>query len=204
MRALIMSKVDLKKRFDRVTPEQCLEAASHMGMDQRVCDVARRFYRDHRRWLETEGVTHPVPARAQIGLLQGGPLSVLLLCIAMNVWVKEVKRASAGCIDGAEALNIGIYLDDRTFWARGPRAADTINVAARAGKELDDALKLSWHPDKCDSLCIENKLKGNALEELGWIGPITNSIELLRITYALNMKSASQLNRSKTQRSPSA
>ncbi len=33
MRALIMTKVDLKKCFDRVTPEQCLEAASRMGMD---------------------------------------------------------------------------------------------------------------------------------------------------------------------------
>ena len=85
--------------------------------------------------MELDGAVTEEPVCAARGLLQGCPASPLLLAGIMACWSHKVKQDS-------ENVHIGSYLDDRTLWATGDDAADTIANAIAAGKIVDDEFKM--------------------------------------------------------------
>ena len=83
------------------------------------------------------------PIRPTTGLLQGCPMSPMLLNTVMQAWLLHVKRRAD--------VNIAIFLDDRTCWSTGRRAVAGLTEASKACHEADAVFGLQAHPEK---LCL--------------------------------------------------
>jgi hypothetical protein len=87
---LLGTKVDIAKCFDSTSFDQAIAIFKALGAQAPVCEVLRRFYLLHVRFVEIDGAcaAHPIePSRA---LLQGCPFSPVLLAAVMCLWWKVV------------------------------------------------------------------------------------------------------------------
>ena len=122
---------DLSKAFDRTSVHQCLAILTRMGLPMCVARVLHTFYARLRRVFALQGTISENWTHAATGLVQGCPLSPLLLAGPMCVWALFVQQR-------CDAV-IGIFVDDRTMWstATAATAAKQLHQAHLAGLEVD-------------------------------------------------------------------
>ena len=85
---------DISKCFERVLVSIVFHLAQHQGMPTNVIRPLRSMYENLQRRLNLGGHIGD-PFKATDGILQGCPLSVLLLSILMNVWAQAVRAEDA-------------------------------------------------------------------------------------------------------------
>jgi hypothetical protein len=173
---LVGSKIDLKKCFDTVVPSQAIVLWEEWGAPRGVLSVLRRFYAAHERWVEFRGAVHPDCIKPVRALLQGCPASALLLNAIMTVWVYHVKSK-------VPDVNLGAFLDDRTFWlvGDGPAITTLLHKAMGAGKYVDHCFGMEEHPAK-RGIFTNHKSARAGLASLDTAGTgVTTNFELLGI-----------------------
>ena len=150
---------DLSKAFDNVDVGQCLAIWWRMGAPENLLAMIRNFYAHARRLFTCKGWLTPGWIKAAHSLLQGCPFSTILLGALMACWVRHVKER-------VPAICIGVFVDDRSLWATGPKQHHTIREALEASKPFDDKFKCQLNVDKTQVLGNTAKAREN-LREIG-------------------------------------
>jgi ribonuclease HI len=130
----------------------------------------------HQKFFERGGVVARDPVMVKNSLLQGCPMSMLLLAAQSTTWVKHVKEK-------AQDVDIGICVDDRSLFVAGPGCVKKLEEATRVGDELDKAFGWKKHKDKiqCYGRGRGVKKQLQALEDD--LGPYKTEFKLLGIEY---------------------
>jgi len=100
---------DYSACFDRVDAQLCVEILLHLGLPPHLANAIKSFYGQLRRFVKV-GSTATSTFASPMGILQGCPLSALLLSAVMSTWVWMVRADPV-----AKAALLAIYLDDRNF-----------------------------------------------------------------------------------------
>ena len=174
-------KIDIKKCFDSVSPDQAIGALEHFGGPPALCAILRDFYAHSVRVVEWRGATARHPITCTRSLLQGCPASPLLLAGLMSIWLHQVQKA-------APKVRVGIYLDDRTFWGT-ETTIEQVKAALDAALEVDTALGLEWHPDKgaCAATSKKARLRIHTLCGTR-VGKLVSSWTLLGVRYSFTKR----------------
>ena len=170
------AKIDLKKCFDTINADQAIDLWGFLGADPQVCNVLRNFYSRNQRWVESREAVHPHPVQAKRSLLQGCPASPLLLAAMMVTWVIAVKKE-------CPEVNVGVYLDDRTIWATGVKAAALIHKALAAGMRCDKRFGATEHPDKREVFANKAKVRKKLRSLVTDIARCASIFNMLGIRY---------------------
>ena len=104
--------LDYAKCFDRLPQEILLTLAEEMGMDLCILRPLRRMYKNlRRRFRCANGLGKEFAATN--GILQGCPLSIIMLNALVSVWARAVRAEVPGCEPQA-------YVDDTAALAERP------------------------------------------------------------------------------------
>ena len=100
--------LDWSKCFDRVPVDLVLRLSQELGMPEGVLNGLSGMYAQLRRRFRIGG--HVGTAfRASNGIIQGCPLSVMLLNILMNVWARAVRSEAPEVTPAVFADDVGAY-----------------------------------------------------------------------------------------------
>ena len=83
---------DMKKCFDTLPIQLTLAIARHRGMSLNVLQAVAGFYSAHRKWYRVDG-SFTSPMRPSNGLIQGCPMSMLLLTCLTSAWLEETATS---------------------------------------------------------------------------------------------------------------
>ena len=104
---LFMLALDFQKCFDRVPQTLTLDLAEHMGLDKRILRPLRAMYKNlTRRFKLPLGVGECFEVTN--GILQGCPISVILINALLSVLFRAIERRVPGCISSS-------FADDATL-----------------------------------------------------------------------------------------
>ena len=143
-RTFVGCKADVRKCFDRVSPQAAIAILQWWGAPTWLATLLAGFYMEQERWVAVAGVFAHKPAVAGASLLQGCPFSPLLLNSMMGIWRRYVQSQ-------VPHISMGIFLDDRTLWTRGREAVHRLEQAAQAGMFADEMMGFELHPNKLES-----------------------------------------------------
>ena len=93
----------------------------------------------------------------------------------MAIWVHRVTKEPG--------IHLGIYLDDRTLWARGNDAVSTIHRANLLAAGVDAAFGLTLHKDKGGTFSSHSHMRRLCRLLLAYIGSCTHVFVMLGIHY---------------------
>ena len=104
-----------------------------IGAPLHLCKTILMFYIELKRIFSLQGTLGSSWVNALHGLMQGCPLSMMLIAGPMAIWYQHVQ------LTGAE---VAIFVDDRNVWTTGVDAEVTLKFAFDAGDEIDLKLGL--------------------------------------------------------------
>jgi len=133
--------VDLRKCFDKASAEIGVEILQQLGLPEAIGSTVLRFYAMHEKYFERDGVVAREGLRVCNSLLQGCPMSMILLAAQSVTWVRHVKAS-------VPTAELGVYVDDRSLFCTGAKSVTNLVAATHAGDEVDRVLKWQKHPDK--------------------------------------------------------
>ena len=81
---------DLQKCFDTVPCNLALDVFQQRGADPRLVQTLRSFYKGHTKLFRLEG-HHSQSFRPSCGIIQGCPLSMLLLTSLVTAWLEHIQ-----------------------------------------------------------------------------------------------------------------
>ena len=102
---------DLQKCFDTVPCTLAFDIFSARGADLRVVQALRSFYKSHTKFFRLEG-HHSDSFKPTCGILQGCPLSMLLLTSVITCWLEHNETSIPSAVSRA-------YADDMSAVAVG-------------------------------------------------------------------------------------
>ncbi|CAE8687780.1 unnamed protein product, partial [Polarella glacialis] len=170
------AKLDVKKCFDSVKPDQACYIWRRLGAPEQLVSVISRFYSGHRRWMEWQGACARAPVSCTRGLLQGCPASGLLLAAMMAVWTEHLRQE---CPD----VEVGVFVDDRTLWVESNAPDVELETALDKAAQVDAAMGLELRPDKGELFATANKGRKNLHELSRRVGPVREHFKLLGLRY---------------------
>ena len=129
--------LDFARAFDNLPQEVLLTAAERMGMPQPVLLALRGMYAGLERHFRL-GPLVGKGFKSTNGILQGCPLSVLLLNIFAEIWTRAVKSRVPACKPRSYADDVGTTAPD----------AATLEAVLKVTEELDDATGMSVKASK--------------------------------------------------------
>jgi hypothetical protein len=111
-----------------------IHAAEFLGLSTRVTGLVTKFYDGITVQF---GVNHTAAPNSMVrghGILQGCPLSMMLIGITMSVWARFMER-------DCPLVSISAYVDDRLMWTTTENdRVDVMVEAAAVTKKFDDAI----------------------------------------------------------------
>jgi hypothetical protein len=172
--AMVLSQ-DLSKAFDRVSFVQAAAALAARGVSLVVGRLLVEFYTHLERRMEFRGAVAEHAVRAQVGLLQGCPLSPLGLIALMSWWHDKVQT---------QHVQVTSYFDDRTLFVRGPGAAAALHDAMTKSDAFDQLTGFKLNRGKCQlSFTHVDPLAGSIHEEWGTQWRRVEQIKVLGLRY---------------------
>ena len=172
-------KIDLSKCFDRCHWERCSKILLAMGLSPAVAAIIRNFYEGLDLWVENAGAVCTKPIRPTTMLVQGCPLSVLMMIADGNAWMKYVKTK-------VPRIKAGAYFDDRTLWNNDPDCEHIVDQAVKASEHYDKDAKWIWNHKKgqrfASSVSVQQRMEALDTPE---VGNFSNSLELLGVEIAM-------------------
>ena len=150
------AKLELNKCFDSVALFQAIRCWETLGAPAEVVGILKDFPQTQQRWVECEGVVHPMPLKPTLSPLQGCPVSPARLARLMTVWIKAAQGISNPAARSGYCQNevqIGIFIDDRTVWLESSRkrmekAVQKLKEFVERGDKADKVLGWKLHSDK--------------------------------------------------------
>ena len=107
MAVLVGMSIDWSNCFDRVPQGIAFQLAERQGLHPRVLQPLRGMYRELRRRFVMAGHVGKEIV-ASNGVIQGCPLSVLLLNLLMNTWARSVKAGTTTAMPKVHADDAGV------------------------------------------------------------------------------------------------
>ena len=104
---LMGMSIDWSKCFDGVPLEIAFRLAESQGINSRVQQLLRGMHRDMRRRFVMAGRVG-MEFAASNGIIQGCPLSVLVLNLLMNTWATSVKVGTVAAMPKVHAGDAGV------------------------------------------------------------------------------------------------
>ena len=104
---LVGMSIDWSKCFDSVPQGIAFQLAERQGLHFRVLQPLRGMYRELRRRFVMAGHVEKEFV-ASNGVIQGCPLSVLLLNLLMNTWARSVKTETTTAMPKVYADDAGV------------------------------------------------------------------------------------------------
>ncbi|CAE7226171.1 unnamed protein product, partial [Symbiodinium sp. CCMP2456] len=117
---------DLSSFFDSLSMPAITETLSHLGAPAALARLIANFYAQQFRLFTIDGHTSPCWRAANVGLLQGCPLSPLLSLCVGHLWTQHVSHT----------VESGIFIDDRVLWF--PEGSSATNEAAQQALQRSD------------------------------------------------------------------
>ena len=131
---LFGASFDYKKCFDQLPHEIAFALAEYMGMSRVLIKVLREVYATLERHFKLPGgIGEPmIPTN---GILQGCPLSIILLNIIMSVWARRT-------VSIPKVVAAPLYADDKFPWTKCREAllkviSATLKFAKDTGQEIN-------------------------------------------------------------------
>ena len=177
-RTFVGCKADVRKCFDRVSPQAAIAILQRWGAPTWLATLLAGFYMEQERWVAVAGVFAHKPVVAGASLLQGCPFSPLLLNSMMGIWCRYVQSQ-------VPHISMGIFLDDRTLWTRGREAVHRLEQAAQAGMFADEMMGFELHPNKLESFACTVEQREALMEHADLIGIPQTDFVLLGVPYRL-------------------
>ncbi|CAJ1436355.1 unnamed protein product, partial [Effrenium voratum] len=126
---LVVLARDLSKAFDTVHVGQAVAIMSKLGAPVGLCEMVRNFYGHCRKVFRLEGRLSQKWEFGNNGLLQGCPLSPLLLAAVTSVWTTAATQDPA--------IQVGVFMDDRTAWMKGHSATTSLQSLLQVTEQVD-------------------------------------------------------------------
>lgn len=184
------AKIDLSKAFDRVKVQQALMVLEAAGADPKLLRLINSFYTEQMRWFEVKGFVHNDPVQVACSILQGCPLSALLMACPMTVWAEHVLQA-------APNIKLGIYLDDRGLCSNSTDPVEDLDLAISTGSLIDDAFGFVQNKGKGAVWATTKHLRDEVKRLSMAVGPLELIFKLLGIQYITTGQSRSQFPKEK-------
>ena len=118
---------DLSKAFDRIPIELSLAVAGQRGCDLQVLRGLRGFYATHQKAFQVSGFVSEYCTPIN-GLIQGDPLSMVLLTSLVACWIEAVQSRLPNSMPQA-------YADDMSVVTRAKKQRGLIAETAKAHEE---------------------------------------------------------------------
>ena len=150
--------LDYSKCFDRVPVDIVFSLAEHCGFDGGVLRAMRAMYKQLRRRFSLHGSVGE-EFRATNGILQGCPLSVVLLNLLVHTWAKALETEAPGVDPFGFADDTGATASDSSLLE--PAVATTAEFAKLTGQQLNAEKSKLWSTDAASeasglpALCID-------------------------------------------------
>ena len=144
--------IDLRKAYDAMDRERCLEILRDCGVGEKIIRLISRFWRDAEMACRAEG-HYGRPFRARRGVTQGGPLSPTIFNLMVDAIVREWVRIlreehDLGFEDVRELLAV-FYADDGLIVSRN---AEHLQLAFDALIGLFERVGLKTNTTKTESM----------------------------------------------------
>lgn len=107
---------DMKKCYDSIPINLVLQVFNLRGADPKIFKALDGFYKHHEKYFRLDG-THTTAFRPSNGIVQGCPLSMLLLTCLITTWLEHLQANSP-------ASSAKSYADDISLWAKSKNRAD--------------------------------------------------------------------------------
>ena len=107
---------DIKKCFDSIPINLVLQVFNFRGADSKIFKALDSFYKHHEKYFRLDG-TYTKAFRPSNGIVQGCPLSMLLLTCLVTTWLEHVHANSP-------AGSARSYADDISLWAKSKNKSD--------------------------------------------------------------------------------
>ena len=138
---------DLHAFFDSLSTEVVCRALCKLGAPGQLVTLVQSFYSMQLRMFTAEGLCDSQWRTANIGILQGCPLSPLLSLGLGQLWTEHIAARDIEC---------GIFVDDRCMWSPRNRAnSQQVENALARSDAFDAAAGLSCRPRKCHLVTCE-------------------------------------------------
>ena len=111
---------DMKKCFDSIPVNLVLQVFNFRGADSKIFKALDGFYKHHEKFFRLEGA-YTTAFRPSNGIVQGCPLSMLLLTCLISTWLEHVHASN--CNGTAHS-----YADDISLWAKSRRKLDLCSL----------------------------------------------------------------------------
>ena len=121
----------MAKCVDSVHAHMAMSIFEKLGAPKDMSTLLRTFYDTHKKWIECEGYIANDPIRPTMNVLQGCPVSMLLMAAPIAIWTEYVQTPEFD-------VSVAIYVNDRALWAEGDKATDELANAVHRAKEKDD------------------------------------------------------------------
>lgn len=172
-------KVDLRKCFDKASAEIGIALLVRLGMPKEIATLLKNFYAEHEKYFEKDGAVARDAVKVINSLLQGCPMSMLLLAVQSVLWVRGVKKE-------VPEISIGIFVDDRSLLARGDYALADLDKATAVGDEIDADLGWAKHPEKLQCYGKGKGMKRQLQLRRDTLGPFHTRFKLLGVKYSID------------------
>ena len=113
---------DMKKCFDSI-PINLVLVFIFRGADSKIFKALDSFYKHHQKYSRLDG-TYTKAFRPSNGIVQGCPLSMLLLTCLVTTWLEHVHANSP-------AGSARSYVDDICLWAKSKNKSDLCRTIRR-------------------------------------------------------------------------
>ena len=136
--------LDYSKCFDRIPMDIVLKLAAHVGMASAIVRAVRAMYAQLWRRFRFAG-NLGTPFQATNGILQGCPLSIVLLNLLVCVWARGAHVEAPGAVPHGYADDTGAIAVGPDGCAKLQRLLDFIGAfASVTGQQLNDGKSKCW------------------------------------------------------------
>ena len=135
---------DMQKCFDSIPIKLVLQVFNHRGADPNVLRALTGFYTQHEKYFQIDG--HFSPAyKPSNGILQGCPLSMLLLTSLATTWIEH-------CQAHLPETRPRSYADDLSICAKSKNTAELVSQTRQMHQitaEFVNDAGMKINPEKC-------------------------------------------------------
>lgn len=153
-----------------------LKVLEFQGLDKSITGLVKRFYDKIVVYFGNKHTVSPDAIHRTNGLLQGCPLSMVMLAATMAVYRRKLKKE-------VPLTELGIFVDDRLLWSTGAQAVATVQKAIEVTKTFDAVCGRVWNIGKGITFATNEEERESAKEVLKDAGVLVDEFAYLGTEY---------------------
>lgn len=178
IKSLTGASVDLKKFFDTLSAEACIEGLVFLGLPNGFATAMVKFYKNVSAYVANRTTCNPTPIRRIAGAVQGCAFSLLMALVPMQIWQHIMDT------DHSE-VSTGVCVDDRLLWilSDNDQRIQKLKSACEMTLALDNQFGLVHNTGKGYTFSTNTNDQANLDEQLAFIGLHTTEFKYVGAEY---------------------